>query len=122
MAVAETLAVCVQSGAWATLMQRPVGLDVLACPRCAAQLRLIATSADPRASRRDPCAPATRSGPTDDYAELRGVMIRGRCEILEDEAAVTAAFQTRAEAQANPSPVQPGARASAPKSKCRSRW
>src|SRR5215475_13824983 len=28
----------------------------------------------------------------DDYAELRGVMIRGRCEILEGEAAVRAAF------------------------------
>jgi hypothetical protein len=51
----------------------------------------------------------------DDYAELRGVMIRGHCEILEDEAAVRAAFETRAEAQANPSPVRPGARASAPK-------
>jgi PPOX class probable F420-dependent enzyme len=51
----------------------------------------------------------------DEYAELRGVMIRGRCEILEDEASVRAAFETRAAAQANPSPVQPGARASAPK-------
>jgi PPOX class probable F420-dependent enzyme len=51
----------------------------------------------------------------DDYAELRGVMIRGRCEILESEDAVRAAFEGRAEAQANPAPVQPGARASAPK-------
>jgi PPOX class probable F420-dependent enzyme len=51
----------------------------------------------------------------DAYAELRGVMIRGRCEILEGEDAVKAAFETRAEAQANPSPVQPGAQASAPK-------
>jgi PPOX class probable F420-dependent enzyme len=49
------------------------------------------------------------------YAELRGVMIRGHCEILEGLEAVTAAFTTRAEAQANPSPVQPGAVASAPK-------
>jgi PPOX class probable F420-dependent enzyme len=51
----------------------------------------------------------------DDYAELRGVMIRGHCEILEDEVTVRATFEARAEAQANPSPVQPGARASAPK-------
>jgi PPOX class probable F420-dependent enzyme len=51
----------------------------------------------------------------DSYAELRGVMIRGRCEILEDLDAVQAAFESRAEAQANPSPVQPGAVASAPK-------
>src|SRR4030095_7780942 len=36
----------------------------------------------------------------DDYAELRGVMIRGYCEILEDEAAVRAAFEARTEAQA----------------------
>jgi len=51
----------------------------------------------------------------DDYAELRGVMIRGRCEILEGEASVRAAFEARAGAQASPSPVQPGAAASAPK-------
>ena len=51
----------------------------------------------------------------DAYAELRGVMIRGHCEILEGEEAVRAAFATRQEAQANPSPVQPGAAASAPK-------
>src|SRR5439155_24776814 len=48
----------------------------------------------------------------DEYAELRGVMIRGRCEILEDEASVRAAFETRAGAQASASPVQPGAVAS----------
>jgi PPOX class probable F420-dependent enzyme len=51
----------------------------------------------------------------DAYGELRGVMIRGRCEILEDLAAVQAAFASRAEAQADPAPVQPGAVASAPK-------
>ena len=51
----------------------------------------------------------------DEYAELRGVMVRGRCEILEDEASVRAAFEGRAVAQASPSPVQPGAQASAPK-------
>ena len=51
----------------------------------------------------------------DAYAELRGVMIRGHCEILEDLDAVKAAFESRAEAQADPSPVQPGAVASAPK-------
>jgi PPOX class probable F420-dependent enzyme len=51
----------------------------------------------------------------DSYAELRGVMIRGHCEILEGPGAVQAAFGSRAEAQANPSPVQPGAVASAPK-------
>src|SRR4029450_711903 len=51
----------------------------------------------------------------DEYAELRGVMIRGRCEILDDEASVRAAFEARAGAQASASPVQPGARGSAPK-------
>ena len=51
----------------------------------------------------------------DEYSELRGVMIRGRCEILEDEAAVRAAFEGRGVAQANPAPVNPGAAASAPK-------
>src|SRR5438874_13043746 len=51
----------------------------------------------------------------DSYAELRGVMIRGHCEILEDQDAVQAAFEARGEVQSNPSPVQPGARASAPK-------
>ena len=51
----------------------------------------------------------------DEYAELRGVMIRGRCEILEDEASVRAAFEGRTAAQANASPVQPGALDSAPK-------
>ena len=51
----------------------------------------------------------------DKYSELRGVMIRGRCEILEGEAAVRAAFEGRAVAQANPAPVNPGAAASAPK-------
>jgi len=33
--------------AWATLMRRAVGIDVLACPRCGARLRLIATVEDP---------------------------------------------------------------------------
>jgi len=51
----------------------------------------------------------------DEYAELRGVMIRGRCEILEGEAAVRAAFEGRAVAQTHPAPVNPGAAASAPK-------
>jgi PPOX class probable F420-dependent enzyme len=51
----------------------------------------------------------------DEYSELRGVMIRGRCEILEGEAAVRAVVEGRAEAQANPAPVNPGAAATAPK-------
>ena len=51
----------------------------------------------------------------DEYSELRGVMIRGRCEILEGESAVRATFEGRAEAQANPAPVNTGAAASAPK-------
>ena len=51
----------------------------------------------------------------DSYAELRGVMIRGRCEILDDVGAVKAAFASRTQAQADPNPVQPGAAASAPK-------
>jgi hypothetical protein len=51
----------------------------------------------------------------DDYAELRGVMIRGRCEVFEGEASVKAALEARVGAQANAAPVQPGAVASAPK-------
>src|SRR6266581_4657859 len=31
----------------------------------------------------------------DEYAELRGVLIRGRCEILEDETSVRAASEGR---------------------------
>src|SRR6266513_1150112 len=31
----------------------------------------------------------------DSYGELRGVMIRGRCEILEGEGAVKSAFESR---------------------------
>ena len=37
--------------AWAHLMQRAFGVDVLACPRCAGRLRLVATVDDPRAIR-----------------------------------------------------------------------
>jgi PPOX class probable F420-dependent enzyme len=51
----------------------------------------------------------------DSYDELRGVMIRGHCEVLEGEDAVKAAFASRAQAQTNAAPVQAGAVASAPK-------
>lgn len=51
----------------------------------------------------------------DAYGELRGVMVRGHCEIIEEPEAVKAAFDSRAKAQDNPSAVQPGAVASAPK-------
>ena len=37
--------------AWAQLMQRAFGVDVLACPRCAGRLRLVATVEDPHAIR-----------------------------------------------------------------------
>ena len=50
----------------------------------------------------------------DAYAELRGVMVRGHCEIIDDPAAVTAAFAARTETQSH-RPVAPGAVASAPK-------
>jgi nitroimidazol reductase NimA-like FMN-containing flavoprotein (pyridoxamine 5'-phosphate oxidase superfamily) len=50
----------------------------------------------------------------DSYAELRGVMVRGHCEIIEDPKAVAAAFAFRAEARDNRAPM-PGAVASAPK-------
>ena len=43
------------------------------------------------------------------------VNIRRNPKIIEDEAGVRAAFEGRAAAQASPSPVQPGAQASAPK-------
>jgi PPOX class probable F420-dependent enzyme len=51
----------------------------------------------------------------DEYAELRGVMIQGRCEILDDEASVRAAFAARAAVPANAAPVEAGALASASK-------
>ena len=64
--------------------------------------------------RRNPkVALMVESGDAD--AELRGVMVRGRCEILEGEDAVRAVFESQPETQANPSPVQPGVVASAPK-------
>ena len=37
--------------AWAQLMQRAFGVDVLACPRCAGRLRLVATVDDPQIIR-----------------------------------------------------------------------
>ncbi len=37
--------------AWAQLMERAFGVDVLVCPRCAGRLRLVATVEDPRAIR-----------------------------------------------------------------------
>ena len=49
------------------------------------------------------------------WGALRGVMIRGHCEIFEDEVSVRVAFEARAGAQARASPIQPGAVASAPK-------
>jgi PPOX class probable F420-dependent enzyme len=50
----------------------------------------------------------------DSYAELRGVMVRGHCEIIEDVDAVKAAFAARGEGQVPRAPA-PGAVASAPK-------
>ena len=38
--------------AWAELLRRSFGLDVLACPDCGGRLRLVATIADPRAIAR----------------------------------------------------------------------
>ena len=49
----------------------------------------------------------------DDYAELRGVLVRGHCEIIESGEAVTAAFGSSAAARGQ-SPGR-GALASAPK-------
>ncbi len=37
--------------AWAQLMERAFGIDVLACPRCAGRLRLVATVDDPQIIR-----------------------------------------------------------------------
>ena len=42
---------CPRHWAWAQLMQRAFGVDVLACPRCAGRLRLVATVEDPHAIR-----------------------------------------------------------------------
>ena len=38
---------CPRYRAWATLMRRAFGIDVLACPRCGGRLRLIATMENP---------------------------------------------------------------------------
>ncbi|MGH7335245.1 MAG: pyridoxamine 5'-phosphate oxidase family protein [Candidatus Rokuibacteriota bacterium] len=48
------------------------------------------------------------------YAELRGVMVRGRCEIIDDVEAVKAAFAHMAQERGARGP-SPGAAASAPK-------
>jgi len=48
------------------------------------------------------------------YAELRGVMVRGRCEIIDDVAAVQAAFAHMAQERGARGP-SPAAAASAPK-------
>jgi len=50
----------------------------------------------------------------DSYAELRGVMVRGHCEIIEDVEAVKATFAFRAEGRDARAPAS-GAVASAPK-------
>ena len=50
----------------------------------------------------------------DSYAELRGVMVRGHCEIIEDPEAVKATFAFRAEGRDTRAPT-PAAIASAPK-------
>jgi nitroimidazol reductase NimA-like FMN-containing flavoprotein (pyridoxamine 5'-phosphate oxidase superfamily) len=50
----------------------------------------------------------------DSYAEQRGVMVRGHCEIIEDPEAVKATFAFRAEGRDTRAPT-PGALASAPK-------
>jgi hypothetical protein len=50
----------------------------------------------------------------DSYSELRGVMVRGHCEIIEDPEAVKATFALRAEGQDTRAPT-PAAAASAPK-------
>ena len=51
----------------------------------------------------------------DAYSELRGVMVRGHCQIIEDPNAVMAAFASREETQSNRAAASPGAVASAPK-------
>jgi PPOX class probable F420-dependent enzyme len=48
------------------------------------------------------------------YSELRGVMVRGHCEILEDREAVEAAFASMAEARGTRAPAREAV-ASAPK-------
>ena len=48
------------------------------------------------------------------YSELRGVMVRGHCEILEDLASVQAAFASMAEGRGTRAPAS-GAVQSAPK-------
>jgi hypothetical protein len=42
---------CPRHWAWAQLMERAFGIDVLACPRCGGRLRLLATVEDPQVIR-----------------------------------------------------------------------
>jgi PPOX class probable F420-dependent enzyme len=64
--------------------------------------------------RRNPkVAVMAESGDT--YSELRGIMVRGHCEIIEGEAAVRAAFAAMAEARGTPSERPRGSVDSAPK-------
>lgn len=49
------------------------------------------------------------------YSELRGVMVRGRCEIIEGEEAVRAAFAAMAQARGTPGERPRAAVDSAPK-------
>jgi len=51
----------------------------------------------------------------DEYSELRGMMVRGLCEIIEDGDAVRAALTHRTEGSASPRSPSSGAVASAPK-------
>jgi PPOX class probable F420-dependent enzyme len=51
----------------------------------------------------------------DSYSELRGVMVRGRCEIIEGEAAVRVIFADMAEARGAPRERPRGSVDSAPK-------
>jgi len=51
----------------------------------------------------------------DEYSELRGMMVRGLCEIIEDGDAVRAALTHRTEGSASPRSPSTGTVASAPK-------
>jgi PPOX class probable F420-dependent enzyme len=64
--------------------------------------------------RRDPKV-ALMAEAGDTYSELRGVMVRGRCEIIEGEAAVRAIFADMAEARGAPRERPRGSVDSAPK-------
>lgn len=78
-------------------------------------IRLTAEEQDAFLREATKAALATVDG-DDRYSELRGLMIRGRCDVIEDPARVEEVIRASAEKRAGSgAAAEPGALASAPK-------